>query len=173
MKKWIALILVFTMMSTVAFASELDWSSMTDDEIRAIITEAQEELAKRTPAVEGALHIAEGTVLINQDNILVTLTGNVETMGSLMQLEVIIENNGTEPIYVNVTGSSINGWEVFGAGVADIGAGKKKKGDLMFTLEDADISSPSEVEELELTLSVANADTWNTMFTTEAMTLVP
>lgn len=173
MKKWIALILVFALMSTVALASENDWSSMTDDDIRAIIAEAQDELAKRTPIAEGTLPIADGTVLINQNGILVTLTGKVETMGSIMKLEVIIENKGTEPIYVNVTGSSINGWEVFGAGVADIGAGKKKKGDLMFTLEDADISSPTEIEELELTLSVANADTWSTMFTTEAMVLVP
>ena len=173
MKKWIALILVFTLMTTVALASELDWSNLTDDEIRAIIAEAQDELARRAPVAEGTLPIAEGTVLIDQDGILVTLTGNVETMGSLMQMEVIIENNGTEPIYVNVSSSSINGWEVFGAGVADIGAGKKKKGSLMFTLEDAGISSPSEIEELELTLSVANADTWKTAFTTQAIILVP
>ena len=173
MKKCIALVLMFTLMSAVALASELDWPSMSDDEIRAIIAEGQAELNKRTPAADGALHIAEGTVLIDQGDILVTLTGNVDTMGSLMELEVIIENNSAEPIYVNVTGSSINGWEVFGAGVADIGAGKKKKGSLMFTLEDANINSPSEIEELELTLSVSNADTWSNIFTLEPITLVP
>ena len=90
-----------------------------------------------------------------------------------MTLEVIVENNSAEPIFLNVHSSSINGWEVFGAGISDIGAGKKKKGDLMFTLDDAGISSPSEIEELELTLSVANADTWSTTFTTDTITLAP
>jgi len=172
-KKIVAVALMMILCATAAFAAEIDWASMTDDEIRSIIAEAQEELAKRAPVAEGALRIAEGTVLIDRDGILVTLTGKIETMGTLMELEVIVENNSAEPIYVNVSGSSINGWEVFGAGLADIGSGKKKKGDLMFTLDDANINSPSEIEELELTLSVANADTWSTIFTTDAMTLVP
>ena len=173
MKKIVAMIIVMALCASVAFALEIDWASMTDDEIRAIIAEAQGELAKRASIAEGTLPIAEGTVLIDQGGILVTLTGKVETMGTLMELEVIVENNSDTPIYVNVTGSSINGWEVFGAGIADIGAGKKKKGDLMFTLEDASINSPSEIEELELTLSVANADTWSTIFNADTVTLVP
>ena len=173
MKKIAAMILVMALCASAAFAAEIDWASMTDDEIRAIIAEAQGELAKRAPVAEGALPIAEGTVLIDQGGILVTLTGKVETMGTLMELEVIVENNSDTPIYVNVTRSSINGLELFGAGIADIGAGKKKKGDLMFTLEDASINSPSEIEELEMTLSVANADTWSTIFNADTVTLVP
>ena len=35
------------------------------------------------------------------------------------------------------------------------------------------INSPSEIEELELTLSVANADTWSTIFNADTVTLVP
>lgn len=173
MKKLIALLLALLFCACAASASEIDWSGMTDDEIKGIIAEAQAELSKRSPAVEGALPIAEGTVLLDRDGILATLTGKVDTLGSLMTLEVIVENNSAEPIFLNVHSSSINGWEVFGAGISDIGAGKKKKGDLMFTLDDAGISSPSEIEELELTLSVANADTWSTTFTTDTITLAP
>lgn len=173
LRKIMAVVLVMALCASAALASEIDWAGMTDDEIRAIIAEAQAELAKRAPVAEGTLPIADGTVLIDQGDILVTLTGKVETMGTLMELEVIVENNSDTPIYVNVTGSSINGWEVFGAGIADIGAGKKKKGDLMFTLDDASINSPSEIDELELTLSVADADSWNTIFTADTVTLVP
>ena len=173
LRKIMTVVIVMVLCASSALASEIDWGSMTEDEIRAVIAEAQDELAKRAPVAEGTLPIAEGTVLIDQGGILVTLTGKVETMGTLMELEVIVENNSNTPIYVNVTGSSINGWEVFGAGIADIGAGKKKKGDLMFTLDDASINSPSEIEELELTLSVADADSWSTIFTADTVTLVP
>ena len=174
MKKSLIILLVLAFFCVNAFAADLDWSSMSDDEISAIIAAGQAELASRNPAPTGdALHMTKDTVLLDRDGILVTLTGKVETMGSLIQMEVIIENNSSDPIYLNVTGSSINGWEVFGAGVADIGAGKKKKGDLMFTLEDAEIDNPEQIEELELTLSVANADTWNTIFTADTLTLVP
>lgn len=172
MKRIIALIFVLLLCGS-ALAATIDWSAMSDDEIRAAISEANAELSKRVSATGGALRMSEGTVLINQQGVLVTLTGNVETMGSFMELEVIVENNSDEPIYVNVSSSSINGWEVFGSGIADIGVGKKKKGDLMFSMSDADINSPSQIEGLELTLSVANADTWRTTFTTEPLTLVP
>ena len=128
MKKLLIVLLVLTVFCSSAFAADLDWANMTDDEINAIIAAGQAELASRSPApADGALHMTEGTVLVDQGGILVTLTGNIETMGTMMQLEVIIENNSSEPIYLNVTGSTINGWEVFGVGVADIGAGKKKK----------------------------------------------
>lgn len=173
MKKLFSLVLILALCGSVALASDIDWGSMNDEEIKTIISEAQNELAKRNPVAEGTLPIAEGTVLIDRDGILVTLTGKIETLGTLMELEVIVENNSAEPVYVNVSSSSINGWEVFGAGVADIGAGKKKKGDLMFTLDDANIGSPSEIEALELVLSVANADTWSTIFTADSVTLVP
>ena len=172
MKRLFALVLAMTLIGSSALALEIDWSTLSDDEIRTVIAEAQTELSSRAPLPEGTLPIADGTVLLDQDGILVTLTGKVETMGTLMELEVIVENNSSKGIYVNVSSSSINGWEVFGAGIADIGAGKKKKGDLMFTLDDASISSPSEIEELELTLSVADADSWMTIFDADTVVLV-
>lgn len=174
MKKIMIALLILAIFCTNAFAAELDWAGMTDEEIKAIIEAGQAELASRNPVLtDGVLHMTAGTVLLDQNDILVTLSGKIETMGAMMQLEVIIENNSSDPIYLNVTGSSINGWEVFGVGVADIGAGKKKKGDLMFTLSDAEIERPDQIEELELTLSVANADTWGKIFDADTLTLVP
>lgn len=174
MKKLLIVLLALTVFCSIASAADLDWANMTDDEITTIIAAGQAELASRNPApADGVLHMTEGTVLVEQGGILVTLTGKIETMGTIMELEVIIENNSSEPIYLNVTGSTVNGWEVFGAGVADIGAGKKKKGDLMFNLDDAEIDRPDQIEEMELTLSVANADTWSKIFDTDTITLVP
>lgn len=174
MKKILLVLFAFAVFCGHALAADLDWTNMTDDEISAIIAAGQAELASRNPvSSDDVLHMTEGTVLLDQNGILVTLSGKIETMGSMMQLEVIIENNSSDPIYLNVTGSSINGWEVFGSGVADIGAGKKKKGDLMFILSDAEIERPDQIEELELTLSVANADTWNKIFDADTITLVP
>jgi len=163
-----------------AMAENLDYSSMTDDELRTVISAATEELNSRQTsddAPDGALHMVEGTILLNQNDITVTLTGNINSFGSsdsaFMELEAIVENNSSNPIYVNVDGSSINGWEVFGAGIADIGAGKKKKGTFSFMLSDAEISKPEDIEGLEVTFSVANADNWSTIFKADPIVLIP
>ena len=43
MKKIAAMIIMMALCASAAFAAEIDWASMTDDEIRAIIAEAQGE----------------------------------------------------------------------------------------------------------------------------------
>lgn len=124
-------------------------------------------------SANNALQIAEGTVILDQEGVRVTLTGKVDTFGTMMMLEVIVENNRTEDIYVNVSGSSINGWDVFGVGIADISAGKKKKSDLSFNISDASIDNPNQIENMEIQLSVANAKTWMTIFDADSIALVP
>ncbi|MBR2700162.1 MAG: hypothetical protein IKE76_16400 [Clostridia bacterium] len=124
-------------------------------------------------SANNALQIAEGTVILDQEGVRVTLTGKVDTFGTMMMLEVIVENNRTEDIYVNVSGSSINGWDVFGVGIADISAGKKKKSDLSFNISDASIENPNQIENMEIQLSVANAKTWMTIFEADSIALVP
>ena len=184
MRKGFVSIVTLFLVSLLAFACAegLDYASMSDDELQAIISAATEELNSRNPSeveasTDGALHMVEGTVLLDQNNITVTLTGNINAYGSddsaFMELEAIIENNSSDPIYVNVDGCSINGWEVFGAGISDIGSGKKKKGDFMFMISDAEITRPDQIEEMEISFSIANADNWNTIFKTDTITLVP
>jgi len=182
MRKVITSTLVLILVSLFIFASAegLDYTNLSDAELQAIISAATEELNSRhasDTSTDGALHMVEGTVLLDQNNITVTLTGNIESYGSsesaFMELEAIVENNSSDPIYVNVDSSSINGWEVFGAGIADIGAGKKKKGTFTFMISDAEISKPEDIEELEVSFSISNVDNWNTIFRTDTVILVP
>ena len=81
MKKILLVLSTFAVFCGNAFAADFDWTNMTDDEINAIIAAGQAELANRNPvSSDGVLHMTEETVLLDQNGILVTLSGKIETM---------------------------------------------------------------------------------------------
>lgn len=119
----------------------------------------------------GALHMTEGTVLMNQNGIVVTLTGNHDGT-TFLNLEAIVENNSSDHIGVSLDDCNINGWEVWSSGISDINPGKKKKGKFSIKIADAEISRFEEIETMEMVLRVYNGDTYRTMFETNTIKLV-
>ena len=96
MKKIAAMIIMMALCASAAFAAEIDWASMTDDEIRAIIAEAQGELAKRAPIAEDTLPIAEGTVLNNVSN-------RTVSSENVRRLVMLVLNDSLSVHAVNIT----------------------------------------------------------------------
>lgn len=164
MKKYIAmiLILVLSITSMIAFAEGIDVTSMTDEELRAIVSSARNELAKRE------LDAAADTVLFDAEGVKMYLTGNsrVSNDGEFAYFEVVVVNDTDVEVGITVDSASINGWDVFGSDVYGTSAGKKQKAEMFFKISDAEISTIEEIDDMELTFRLF--DSTNSTFITEA-----
>ena len=137
----------------IAQAEGMDFTAMTDDELHALVDGARNELAKRE------LVVAEDTVILEQEGVTVYLTGEheIDYSGNL-NLEAVVVNDSDREISVFLDSASINGWDVFNVGIGETSVGKKQKGFFLFQLEDAEISSYEEVEDIEMTLYLFDAE---------------
>ena len=163
MKKFISmiLILVLSIAATFAFAEGVDVSSMTDEELRAIVDSARNELVKRELTAEA------DTVLFDAEGVKMYLTGNsrVSSDGEYAYFEVVVVNDTDVEVGITVESASINGWDVFGSDVYGTSAGKKQKAEMFFKIADAEISTIEEIDDLELTFRLFDSD--NSTFITE------
>lgn len=168
MKK-LAWILIAILLFGCGVAEGLDFASMSDDQLQAVIDGASAELAKRTPVQENE------DVLIDQNGVKVYLTGNHEVWGYeedwYLDLEAVVENNSDKTISILLDSASVNGWNVFSMGISDTQAGKKQKGVLDFYFSQAGIKTFEEVEEIEMVFTIYDSDNWNTVATTEPITI--
>ena len=170
MKKILALVMVLVCVFCWSFACAegLDFASMSDEQLQAIIDGAKAELSSRNGGVA-----ADG-VLIDQDGVKVYLTGKHEVWGYdsyYLDLEVVVENNSGKTVSILVDTASVNGWNVYGSGISDTGAGKKQKGSLEVCLTDAEISTYEEVEEIEFNFTIYDSDAWETISNVDTVTL--
>lgn len=125
MKRFVSVFLVVLLAFSTSFAlaEGMDFASMSDDALRALVDAARNELAKRE------LTAAENTVLFEQNGVKVYLTGAYDLSydNAYLSLEAVVVNDSDKKVNVSVDTACINGWDVYGSGIGDISAGKKKK----------------------------------------------
>lgn len=169
MRRFMALLLAALFLVTAAAAAEnMDFASMSDEELHSIIDGARSELTKRE------LVAAEDVVLFEQDGVTVYLTGNHDTYGDdsvYLELEVVVVNDADQSLGVGIDSASINGWNVFGGGIPGTDAGKKQKGSLLFCISDAEAYSFEEIEDIELDFYVYSEETYETVFSVDTVAL--
>ena len=159
MKNLVSIILaVLMLISGFAFAESTDFASMDDAALHAMIDGARNELTKRE------LIAAENTVLFEQDGVTLYLTGDYEVWGSddsyYLELGAVLVNDSDVTVYATIDTAYINGWEVYGGGITDTGAGKKQKSVIDFHISDAEISTYEEVEEIEMNFWLVDAEAY-------------
>ena len=168
MKKLLALILALILSCSLAFAAVPDISGCTDQELQQLIDLARNRLYMN------ALKVEKDAVLIDQDGILFYLTGeyrlSVGTGYALLYLNGVLVNNNSFEAAVNVEDCAANGWDIGGSGTAGCAAGKKKKVDIFFSVDDADIFKMEDLEELTFTMKISNYDTYRTVATLAPVT---
>lgn len=143
-------------LSCAASAEGVDYTAMNDEELHALVDGARNELAKRE------LNAAEDTVIFEQEGVEVYLTGEHEVLGeAYLDLEAVVINDSDKSISLMVDSASINGWDVFCDGIYEVSSGKKKKGALEFNLEDAEISSYEEVEDIEISFYLVDNESYD------------
>jgi len=159
MKKVFSVLLMLVLICTAGFATAegLDYSSMSDEELHATISSARNELTRRELIAE------EKLVIFEADNVQAYLTGNYEVYGSdtvFLNLEAVIINDSDATVSLMTEACCINGWDVWSMGIANTSAGKKHKGNFNIKLTDAEIATFEEIEEIEFTFYLSNAETY-------------
>lgn len=155
-------VLLSVVLSTIVYAQDTDYSSLSDDELREIIQSARDELDRRKTAEDG------NKILYDKDGIQVYFTGETSRTSTIsdatyekLNMETVVINNSDKNISVSFTDCSINGWETEAGGVHDISAGKKKKDMVGFNLTLADITEAEEIDDIEYTLRIYDNDTYD------------
>lgn len=166
MKKLVSLLLVLILLLPVLACAE-DYSTWETEQLR----EAQKAI--RNELLSRELVAAKDTVLIDQDGVKLYLTGEHDYMGTLLRLNCVAINNSDKKVSINVVDGCVNGWDVSSVGIAEISPGKKKKGSLMFNMNDTDVSQYEEVEELEFVLQIYDMDAWKAISKTDTIILTP
>lgn len=171
MKKLLSLILVLLLFipSTSALASNIDWQSMSDQEITDAINEARIELASRIP--DSSDHMT----IVNQDGIEVYLTRQYVVENPYadkfdLKLEAVAVNGTDQKVTISDNGSCINGWAVDTSGFYEVPAGRMQKGFITMRLNDANISTFEEINDIEFVLYAYSNETYATIANFEPFT---
>ena len=174
MKKAVSLLLVviiMTLATTVAFA--VDYTSMTDEQLKAEYDAIRNELVARGFKAE------KKTVILDQDSIQIYINGDFYidkpyawASSSYLYLPIVVVNSSTRNINVRLEDSSLNGWSSYGdTDGCTTPAGKKSKATISFNIEDTDIESLSDFTDVEFAIIVYDTDTYNNILKSEAITI--
>lgn len=164
MKRFLAIILVLILFipETVAFAANIDWKSMSDQEIVDSINAGRIELASRQ--TDAPDHIT----IINQDNIEVYLTGNYsyDSYGDTIDLylEAVVVNGTNFTLNISDNGCCVNGWNVDTSGIYETPANRKQKDSFTLRISDADISTFEEITDIDFVLTAYEKDNYSNRF---------
>ncbi len=171
MKRTLALLFALLMLCGTCLAEGLDYPSMTDEQLHAVIDAARNELSKRELVLDGK------TLLFEKEGVSVYLTSDfkadtiVTDSWHYMRASVIVVNDSDLNVRVGIDSMSVNGWEVSCTGFSSVAPGKKSKDELYFNALDTDVTSVEEIETVEITFRLANADTYMYFADVEPITL--
>lgn len=172
MKRFLSLLLVFVLLSSVSVAFADDYSSMNDEELKEAYNSIRKELAVRD------LIAKKKTVIYDEPNVLqIYLNGDIEDyyIAQLYSwddyyslfIPVVIVNNTKYTIRISIKNASLNGWSTNGEIVystdpnTTIPAGKKDKSYLVFNISSTDIKEINDFENAEFSLNIFDDDNWD------------
>jgi len=180
MKKLLGLVLAIMMAVIPCLGTAettYDFSSMTAEDLAALIAAAQEALLGMGVVAEeddGALHMpaegeepAEELVLFDQDGLKVVITSIEFTEYYDLKVNVTVINNTDYEVNISLEDVSVNDWTVYAGGVYGVQAGKKAKDYFYFSSldEDAEVMSVEDLEYAEFTIRVYDSETYDDLFT--------
>lgn len=162
------MLVVVLLFCCTAYSEGLDVSSMTDEQLHKIIDLAKNELLKRE------LIAQEKLIIFDQDGVQLYLTGEYKFRLPYMELNAVVINNSDVTVAFSTDYKvSVNGWEVWGDPdyLGKTSPGKKHKGNFTIKIEDAEVGSFDEIEEIEFNLTLVNADTNRVISTAPTVTV--
>lgn len=173
MKKLVSLFLVVILIMTTVVAFADDYSSMTDEQLKAEYNAIRNELLVRGFKAENK------KVIVDQSGIQIYINGDIklekryawDTTYSLF-IPVVFINNSAVVTEMIVKDASINGWSTDSSDdIGSVPAGKKAKGNLIFELTDTDVEKLSDFTDVEFSINVYDDKTWKDLFTTKPITI--
>lgn len=120
--------------------------------------------------VVAEITVAE-TVLYDVDGVKVTATGYEEGWTG-PEIKILVENNSDKNVLITSDSVSVNGYMMpFAALYAEVAAGKKANETLSLMSSELDRSGIDVLAELQFYLQIQNPETWETVATSELVTL--
>ena len=156
MKRLIAIVIIFLLSVSCAIAEDIDWASLSDEDIEAIIAAAHKELNDRHETTD------ETIVAYDQDGHKLTLSnmreGNYINYDLSVVFDAVYENNSDGSNELSINGSYVNGWDTGALSSPDTTPGHKQKMDIVIGLDDTDVASIDEIERIELVFGYMDED---------------
>lgn len=112
----------------------------------------------------------EETVLVDQDDVKITLTG-VESSFSGPDFKMLVENNRDEPITVQVRNASVNGIMIDPVCSTDVSAGKKVNDTIGFWDWDLESAGIETIGQFEFEFLIFNEETFDDIFQTDPIVI--
>ena len=167
MKKLLSMLLASAMLVAIPCqGADIDYASMSDADLQATADKARAELYRR--------HVEEGAgdlVLCDAEGVQVALTGDAHLgSGGYFRMDATFVNNSDKTISVYSDKGYLNGWEVYcSLDTSKLAPGKKARGELVFLLEDAGISTVEEIEDITLVFHITDTATYDYMWNSPEM----
>ena len=170
-----ALLLIFIMIISTACGSSEEIkqpANVNSDSSVTTTTEPDDSTSEsiEEETVSNEITIAE-TVLYDANDVKVTAIGYEDGwMGP--EVKVLIENNSSKNALITATSVSANGYMLPMASLyADVAAGKKANESLILLSSEVDRSGITTLAELQFIIQLQDSETWDTIDTTELLTL--
>lgn len=174
-RKRMYLILVFVVFSIlITSCSSTDGSEKiavdkTDVEVDVSNVDSQEDEQSKKDAAEQV--VVEEQVLLDQDDIKITLK-SLEFDGMFgPSLKVLVENNSEEPITVQTRDSSINDVMIESMFSCDVVSGKKANDSITFMESDLEHAGIKIIKDIEFKFHIFNSDTWDGVLDSDTITI--
>lgn len=145
----------------------IDLTTLSDAELQSLIDAARRELASRSGGSTASEICSNGSVLFEDENIRITMSGDLELSEyDELILPIVIENLTDRNLIISLEHSSCNGWEI-SSPVASVSASKKARDTFEFydIVEDAGLTSVEDVQEIEGSIRYFDEDDYD--FTVE------
>lgn len=160
MKRLVSAVLVTLLLVCLfpfaAFAE--DFAGKSDAELMETYNAIRLELASRGYRAEGK------KVLVDNMGVQIYVNGDFsvekEWYGAALKLPIVIVNNSEMNICAQMRNVSVNGWGCETMFSPEIPSGKKVKDTLIFELDDTDVESLSDFEDVEFYFHVFDNDNW-------------
>lgn len=159
MKKILVLVLAALFAFCGVATAELDYSSMTDDELHAILDGVRAELAKRETAAGGADAVFE------EQGVSFYFTGDIEFFGStglMLSFGTNVINDSDRNIDIMAKGICVNGLSFPDSWVKDIPAGQSGNKSLIFTTK-GEFETLDVIDDLTATYRIIDSDSRETI----------
>ena len=112
----------------------------------------------------------EQTVLVDQDNVVITATGMDESVFG-PELKLLIENNSDTNLTFQVRNASVNGYMVDTMMSEDVAAGKKSNTEITFTTSGLKECGIDTFANMEFLFHIFTTDGWDDYLDTDAITV--
>ena len=112
-----------------------------------------------------------GRELINKNGVRIVLKGLSEKSYSGPEVVLYIENNTNKDITIQTRDESVNGFMVDANMSEDIVSGKRAIGDITLFQSSLDENGITDIKEVELYFHIFDAETWDTIFDTDVVTM--